>query len=210
MSVWPKLRPTSPRRGSMSKYQEPLEWKSAGWWRNRSEEERLAFLKIPPRIQGYVEKFADNRIDTAFADDWEPSMNMLITGGHRGKSTMAAFLLQLITTHHKVAGRWVAADKYIEMLKDSFDNGGGLLPVEYGSPYTIKNIKNVFDIVVIDGLGDERLTDFAQHEIGSLIRTRYDNCRSTIVTSSLTMDDIKQRYGDRLASPLGEWELEVM
>jgi DNA replication protein DnaC len=114
-----------------------------------------------------------------------------------------------VVQDYRVSGRWVDPDRYIDMLKDSFDNGG-LLPSEYGSPYTVKNIKAVFDIVVIDGLGEERLTEFAAHELGSLIRTRFDNERSTIITSRLSIDDIKRRYSERLSTPMAEFSVEVL
>ena len=95
------------------------------------------------------------------------------------------------------------------MIKDSFDNEG-LLPMEYSSPFMVKNIKGVFDVVVLDGLGDERLTEFAAHEIGTLIRTRYDKMLTTIVTTRLTIPEIKARYGERLASPLAEFDMEML
>jgi DNA replication protein DnaC len=107
-----------------------------------------------------------------------------------------------------VSGRWVEADDYIEMIKDSFDNDG-LLPEMYSSPHVVKYVKGVFDVVVIDGLGEERLTEFASHELGSLIRKRFDKQKATIITSRLSLQDIKNRYGSRLANPLADFDLEV-
>ena len=182
-------------------YSTPLEWKSEAWWRNRSTEERLFHLHIPKRIRENM-------------SDWDafnigPDTNLFLQGSSgSGKSLIAAHTLTRIIKNHKVSGRWVEADDYIEMIKDSFDNDG-LLPEMYSSPHVVKYVKGVFDVVVIDGLGEERLTEFASHELGSLIRKRYDKQKATIITSRLSLQDIKNRYGSRLANPLADFDFEV-
>lgn len=183
-------------------YSTPLEWKSEAWWRNRSAEERVFHLHIPKRIRENM-------------DSWDGASlrgdgNLFIQGPSGcGKSLIAAKTLTEVVRSNKLSGRWVEADDYIEMIKDSFDNEG-VLPEMYSSPHIVKYVKGVFDIVVIDGLGEERLTEFASHELGSLIRKRYDKQRSTIITSRLSVNDIKNRYGTRLANPLADFEFEVL
>jgi DNA replication protein DnaC len=191
---------------------EPIEWKSAAWWRNLPMVDRMGFTKIPKRIaeQAAARNTEMTPFVASWVENWEPGDSLYIQGpSGSGKSTQAAMALITMIKDHTASGRWVDPDRYIDMLKDSFDNDG-LLPSEYGSPYTVKNIKAVFDVLVIDGLGEERLTDFAAHEIGSLIRTRFDNMRSTIITSRLSIEDIKRRYSERLATPMAEFELEVL
>lgn len=186
---------------------EPLEWKSPQWWRNRAVEERLEFIRAPKRVRKSA------RSPGALYDwfkDWDEGESLLISGSSDTyRSSLALTVVEEMVSEYKVSARWIQAEQYIEMLKDSFDNDG-LLPTEYSSPYTIKNIKGVFDVVVIDGLGDERLTEFAAHEMGTLIRTRYDKMLSTIVTTRLTLMEIKARYGERLASPLAEFDMEMV
>lgn len=143
-----------------------------------------------------------------FAKDFTLGENLYITG-RRGKSVHAAQILTAIIKNHPVSGRWIQADKYIEALKDSFDSSNGLLGDEYSTPYLIKNLLAIYDVVVLDGLGDERKTDFAAHEIGSLIRARYDRMKTTIITSRLSIGDIALRYGERLSSPLADFDMEV-
>lgn len=188
----------------MSGYPTPIEWKSAAWWRNRSLDERLFHLNVPKRIE-----IALPDGDSKFAVEWLPESNLLINGSSgTGKSLIAAGHIVNVLKHHPVSGKWVEADDYIDMLKDSFDNDG-LLPEMYSSPHLVKYIKGVFDVIVIDGLGEERLTEFASHELGSLIRKRFDQNRSTIITSRLSLQDIKNRYGTRLANPLAEFQTQV-
>jgi len=107
--------------------------------------------------------------------------------------------LQSLVVDKPLSGRFVTADRYIEMLKDQFDNDN-LLPEMYSSPYLIKYIQGVFDVVVLDGVGQERETDFSIHEVGSLIRRRYEDMRTTIITTTLGVTDFTRRYGERVKS----------
>lgn len=194
-------------------YTTPTDWKSENWWRNRPTDERLFHLRIPNRVlqeSAALAEAEELQYLQPFVDSWETGGNIFLQGASgKGKSCCAAYLLGCIVAKYKVSGRWIEADDYIEMLKDSFDSDG-VLPEMYSSPYLIKYIKGVFDVVVIDGLGDERLTEFAAHELGSLIRKRYERQKATIITSRLSMNDIKDRYGSRLASPLADFELKTI
>jgi DNA replication protein DnaC len=148
-------------------------------------------------------------VPAPFVENYVPGANLYLTGA-RGKSVRAAQLLVEAVSTLQLSGRWLQADTYIEALKDSFSTPDGLLGDEYSTPYLIKNVQGVYDVLVLDGLGDERMTDFAKHEIGNLIRTRYDRMKSTIITSRLSIGDIANRYGDRLADPLSEFMMEVV
>lgn len=186
-------------------YTTPLEWKSEQWWRNRPIDERLFHMHLPPRLAGMPADVPD--ID--YLQNWQMGDSLLIYGqSGTGKSELAADVLDALVSRPLVSGRWVEADDYIEMIKDSFDNDG-LLPEMYSSPHLVKYIKGVFDVVVIDGLGDERLTDFAKHELGSLIRKRHDRMKSTIITSRLSLADIRDRYDARLATVLADFSMET-
>lgn len=186
----------------------PTDWKSEVWWRKRSVDERLYHMHLPRRI---VELgMSADPPSLPFYKNWKPGNSLFIQGpSGSGKSILAAEMLDALIRAHEVSGRWVEADDYIDMLKDSFDNDG-LLPEMYSSPHLVKYIKGVFDIVVIDGLGDERLTDFAKHELGSLVRKRHDRMKTTIITSRLSMADVKDRYDTRLASVLADFDLETL
>jgi DNA replication protein DnaC len=187
----------------MVNYSTPIEWKSEAWWRNRSKDERLFHMHIPKRIR-------ENMDGWHHCPHNKELPNLFIQGPSGcGKSLIAASTLKHLVSDHNCSGRWVEADDYIEMLKDSFDSNG-VLPEMYSSPHLIKYIKGVFDVVVIDGLGEERLKEFASHELGSLIRKRYDRQKATIITSRLSIQDIKNRYGSRLANPLADFDHEVI
>lgn len=179
----------------------PTDWKSENWWRNRSAEERLFHAKIPPRLSKLAIDEVQLTTDVlAWLEDYEPGSSLYIHGRPgSGKSILAQEVLRRVITSHQLSGRFVSADRYLEMLKDQFDNDN-LLPSMYSSPYLIKYIQGVFDVLVLDGVGQERETEFANHEIGSLIRRRYEDMRTVIITSTLSTMDFSRRYGDRVKS----------
>jgi DNA replication protein DnaC len=176
----------------------PTDWKSAAWWRNRGPEERLFHCKVPRRFLEHSE-ITNPKLAT-WVLDYQPGNSLFIQGKPgTGKSTMAQAALQSLVVDKPLSGRFVTADRYIEMLKDQFDNDN-LLPEMYSSPYLIKYIQGVFDVVVLDGVGQERETDFSIHEVGSLIRRRYEDMRTTIITTTLGVTDFTRRYGERVKS----------
>lgn len=183
----------------------PTEWKSENWWRNRSSEERLFHAKIPARLARRAsDEVLLNTEVLAWLQDYEPGSSLYIHGRPgTGKSTVAQEVLRRLVVENPLSGRFVSADRYLEMLKDQFDNEN-LLPSMYSSPYLIKYIQGVFDVLVLDGVGQERETDFANHEIGSLIRRRYEDMRTVIITSTLTTMDFTRRYGDRVKSAISD------
>lgn len=184
-------------------YPTPIEWKSEAWWRNRPADERLHHAHIPKRIMENMEGWHHCPHNTELP-------NLYIQGPSGcGKSLIAASTLKHLITEHSCSGRWVDADDYVQMIKESFNNDG-VLPEMYSSPHLVKYIKSVYDVIVIDGLGEEYASEFSRHELGSLIRKRYDKKKATIITSRLSIQDIKNTYGTRLANPLADFDHEVL
>jgi DNA replication protein DnaC len=185
----------------LAMFSTPTDWKSEAWWRNRPSEERLFHAHIPPRYSSHPSSPVTDLVS------WEPGGNYLITGpSGAGKSLYAGRLLASLLSEHPVSGRWTEADDYVEMIKDSFNNDGEL-PEMYSNPHLVKMIKASFDVVVLDGLGQERRTDFAVHELGSLIRKRAEKMKSTIITTSMPVRELNARYGERIKSILSEYEV---
>jgi DNA replication protein DnaC len=85
---------------------------------------------------------------------------------------------------------------YDEMHND------GELPEEYSSPYLAKYIRTVYDVVVLDGLGEENDTEFTRRSIMTLLSQRVNAQLPTIVTSLYNPKKLALRYGDRFVSIL--------
>lgn len=178
---------------------EPLEWKSAKWYRNRPIEERLLFFRAPQRI-------INQAGDYEYGEEWEKDINFLITSPEADRNIMAYdYAVEAMKGKWKLSARWIAADDYVEMVKDDFND----LDDKYESPYLLHNIKKVHDIVVLADLGDERETDFASHELKRLIVSRWENMKPMIITSRFNVDRLSERYGPRVAEALATYEIEV-
>lgn len=183
-------------------YETPLDWKSEVWWRKRPIDERLFHMHLPPRI----------KTDLLLSSVSWPAFDQLPAGivisgpAATGKSIKAAGIMEKALNDHELSGRWVEANDYVDMIKESFNNDG-VLPEMYSTPHLLKYIKGGFDVLVLDGLGEEYKTDFASHELGSLIRKRFDRMKCTIITTQLSLPDIRAKYGDRLGTVLDEFEL---
>lgn len=190
----------------------PTDWKSANWWRNRSLEERLFHTKIPNRwlslALGELQIDSDPLLQVMnWVRDYQPGNNLFLYGKTgSGKSVTGQAVMKELLSAHTLSGRFVSSERYIEMLKDTFESDSGLLPEMYSMPYLLKYIQGVFDIVVLDGAGQERETEYAVHEIGSLIRRRYEDSRSTIITTSLAPMDFIRRYGERVKVAIMDME----
>ena len=63
----------------------------------------------------------------------------------------------------------------------------------------MKYITRGFDVLVLDGLGEEASTDFERKILGSLIKGRYEHGKTTIITTAMTPQDFKL-YGARVAA----------
>lgn len=193
------------------------EWHSNKYWQNRSVQERLKNARIPSRYEG---KTLDN-YDTDIGDDvaheaisrWvgrfdsniKDGMGLLLYGPTGvGKTHLAQGALLTVITANTRSGIFISADRYVDMIYDEMRNDGEL-PEPYADPYLLKYMRRVFDVVVLDGLGDERAkTEFAKSSLIALIDNRYEEKLLTIITTMLSPKDIGRTYGSRTASIIEE------
>jgi DNA replication protein DnaC len=193
------------REATMS-YTTPTDWKSEKWWQNRSVDERLFHIRPPKRFVADT----DVRLPpgaASWVDQFKVGDNLLIHGRTgTGKTTIAVAAARELVRRNSVSARYVDADDYVEMIKESFDYGGQL-PEMYSTPHLLKYLKNTFDVVVLDNLGQERMTEFSSHTISGLIKKRFDQMRSMIIVSPYNVLDINRRYDQFTASALAEYSV---
>lgn len=187
----------------------PTDWKSEKWWQNRPVEERLHHLRAPKRVLSAPEFPLPPQLQQ-WVDNFAVGNNLLIHGRSGSRKTTAAVgIAQAVIRSHKVSARYVDADDYVEMTKESF-NHDGLLPEMYSTPHLLKYLKNTFDLVIVDNLGQERLTEFSSHTVAGLIKKRHDQMRSTILVSPYNVVDINRRYDNFTASALADYDIVVL
>jgi len=190
------------------------EWKTARYWRNRSKDERLANANIPARyrsstLAGYDTDYGSDKAHKA-CEKWLGSFEKYIQDGFgisfcgptgSGKTHLACALLSEVVYNNELCGYFVTADKYIEMCYDAMRNDGEL-PDMYKDSNVMKYLRSIYDVVVIDGLGWEKSTDFTRKEMTTLIEARYENQLTTIITTHMKIDELATVYNNKLHSIL--------
>lgn len=193
------------------------EWKSDRYWKNRPVEERLKNARIPVRYKDktfsdFDEHFGDSLALEAISK-WakdsqkhsDNGMGLFVSGPTGvGKTHLIQAALSHAVTNFPLSGIFITADRYLDMVYDETRNHGELSD-GYSDPNLLMYMRRTFDLLVLDGLGSERTTtDFARSALTALIDNRYEEKKTTLITSILTMDTIASRYGQHLASVIYE------
>lgn len=127
--------------------------------------------------------------------------NLLISGGvGTGKTYLSACILGAATDRAFWA-EYVTAIRYLQWAEA--EQFGRVFPDERGFRRFAR-----CDLLVLDDLGTEYLSPFAQTAYYDLINTRLQQHRCTVITTNLTGDDLEKRYLPQTVSRLrGEYEL---
>ena len=189
------------------------EWHSNKYWQNRSKEERLRNLRIQARYLGkdlntYDSEAGDSEPFNAInhwcskaTDNLTEGMGMVLYGPTGvGKTHLAQGVLVNVVGSYTRSGIFVTSDRYVDMVYDEMRNDGEL-PEPYSDPFLMKYMRRTFDLVVLDGLGAERATtEFARNALISLVDNRYEEKLTTVVTTSLSPNELSRTYGKRVLS----------
>jgi DNA replication protein DnaC len=194
------------------------EWKSAKYWRMRPVEERVRNLRVPPRYRSAsFETFEANEGSPEEAllsavIKWTNSIEKRMEDGTGlyvygktgvGKTHLAVSALKAIVTAHNLSGLFLPYDLFVEMVHDARNNDGEL-PEMYGDPNLLKYIRRVYDILVIDNLNSDRLTEYMAKTISNVIESRYEMQLPTIITTEIRPDKLATLYSPRVQSIIRE------
>ena len=86
-------------------------------------------------------------------------------------------------------------------IRDSFKSN----PRE--SEADVVNYFSDIDCLVLDDLGAEKPSEFSVATLYLILDRRINNCRQTIITTNLEMQEIEQIFGARIASRLSEMKI---
>ena len=122
-----------------------------------------------------------------------------------GKTHIAVAVLKALYEKKRIKGVFFDTKDLIYRLKMAIDEGKDLK--------FIKAILNV-PVLVLDDLGSERLSDWQRELISYIITYRYNNLKSTIVTTNFNLEneesnvkisqDLSARLGENVVSKLYE------
>lgn len=192
------------------------EWRSAKYWRNRQPEERLKNAHIPKRftkktLGDYDTKLGSPDVVT-YSQQWIDNIEhnrecgeglYLFGGSGSGKTHVACGVLREVVLNNLLSGFFITAEKFVEASYDEM-NPDHELPEMYGDEHMLKYIHSVYDILVLDNLGSERMTDFTKKAITSMLNSRYEQQLITIITSEIPLSRLSDIYGPRVKSILSE------
>ena len=90
-------------------------------------------------------------------------------------------------------GLYIYLPVFLNDLRNSFDNK---------TPEFEEELEMVTkcNLLIIDDIGSEKLTEWVRERIVSIIHTRVSNGLSTIYTSNLSPEELREEMGDRIAS----------
>lgn len=122
--------------------------------------------------------------------DWEPQRNLIVHGDVGvGKSTLAYAAARSLIAEHRfgwgISTEWVAVRQLLAQIKASF-NGG---------PPIDRNLTSETNLVILDDLGAERVTEWTRDWLAAIIEERYDHGAATIVTTNYTPAQLAARLG---------------
>lgn len=142
-----------------------------------------------PRVEGH--RGSERAADAVQAFLADRTMRTLVLCGPpgRGKSYVATWLI----AEWQSSSLWLAASE-----------------VRVGEYWpALRHKAEVAKLAVIDDLGREA-NDWAGRELADLIELRHNRGLRTAATTNLTRDQLILRYGDRLASRLGDSRMSVL
>lgn len=131
----------------------------------------------------------------SFTEDTKDGFLILGTPG-TGK-TMASVKLLNEVISQGYTGYIINAAEFYNMIRESYDTDSNVYQ-------TIKAYENC-DLLVLDDLGAEYDNEDSKSRIAELLISRFGKDKPIIITSNLTLEMIRKRYGDRVASRLNGW-----
>jgi DNA replication protein DnaC len=129
-----------------------------------------------------------------------------------GKTHLAvAMMAQAVENHHKILrgkippfGLFVTVPELLLSIRSSFRKNGG---DDEDSEAVIVDRYSSVGLLILDDLGAEKASDWAESTLYLIIDRRNRDEKWTIVTSNLTLPEIEQHMGARIASRLSDMKV---
>lgn len=145
-----------------------------------------------------LETFPDRRFASAVLSWWQdrPAPWLLLVGDLGvGKTGLTIGVLKLALA----AGRSVLFRSLVELLSDiraTYRTRDATSPDEANMVAALKRV----DVLALDDIGAERATGWAQERLFEVINHRYNERRTTILTTNLGPSEMEDHLGERVVS----------
>jgi len=116
---------------------------------------------------------------------------LLLRGGYGSGKTHLATAIANARIGKGTATLYLTAPDLLDMLRGSYSDGS----IAFDDLF--ERVRNV-DLLVVDDLGTENDTPWAQEKLFQILDHRYVNKRPTVITTNLPMDEIEPRIRSRL------------
>ena len=186
-------------------------------WREEAAQTLLKAAKIPRRYRScYLDTFVTyrnerllNALDRArrFVGAF-PSVDkglLLVGPPGIGKTHIAVAVLRQVVSETQAHGLYYDTRSLLNTIRSTYD------PVTRTSEIDVVRPVVEAELLVLDDLGAERLTDWVDETMNFIVNTRYNDRRPTIFTTNYedlpdpeAVDSLKARVGFRMHSRLRE------
>lgn len=133
----------------------------------------------------------------------KPFPDLILSGkAGCGKTHLSVALLREFLKTDRASEKKVKFIPVIELLLElrrSFDAGK-----ESENEFDIIKRYSTLDLLLLDDLGAEKISDWTISSLYVILNNRYNYCRPTIITTNFTAEQIEQTIGSRIASRLAE------
>ena len=155
-------------------------------WERQQREQHLELVRsvLPPR-------YRDAEIDTPL-----PAGSCYLVGKTGVGKTHAAAATALAVGAEAGNVLWPNITAFLAAVKEGYNEGDRMPPPE--------ELVDGVQLVVLDDLGAERLTDWSRGELYHLVNVIYESQVRLIVTSNVTPDELVRTLGQRCVSRLVE------
>lgn len=119
---------------------------------------------------------------------------LLYGGPGSGKTHLATAALRDLEAAG-VGAAWRESSRTLREIQAGFEDG---------SSWRVEQALRRVEVLLLDDLGAERVTEWARETLSSILRERYDDQRRTIITTNLNREELTRwdpRLADRVWSP---------
>ncbi len=150
------------------------------------ERDRSIMIKTHQYCYSYAQNVATGKTDRGL---------LVIGGVGLGKTFMCTAITHLVASYHKPVAYFTMSDLMDFARRAKFDRESGDLLQAY-----LRVLEST--LIVVDDLGQERVTEFTSEELFSVINFRINRGLPFVISTNLTPDELDDRYGERIASRL--------